>query len=725
MPGPPLTPAGWGEGRGPEGAGGDELDLASLGRALAAHLWLIVAAVAVGLALGAGASLLITPVYKSGATLQIDREGDKILGAGDVSPLDLGASDDEFFQTQYGLLRGRALAERVARTLGLARDGAFIARMRGGKAEAVSPADCSEKVIDLLRDHVGVVPNRGSRLVGVTFSSPDPSLSAQIANTFADDFIAAGLDRRFESSAYARRFLERSLAAVKARLEVSERDLVAYAASQQIIPLAAGSGSDDPDARQSLAGADLESFNTALSGAKADRIRAEARWREARSGGAVAAPEVLQNPTVQQLSQDRAKLAAEYEDKLSLFKPDYPDMVELKARLAETDRQLALQTAAVLASLHGQYAAALANEAALSGQVATLKVAVLDLRGRSIRYTILGREVDTNRALYDGLLQRYKEVAVAGGVAASNIAVVDRARAPTRPSWPKPLLNLLLGGMAGAVAGIALALGREGLDQTVRRPADLESGVALPLLGTVPPLPRGMAAGLAFADPRSPLAEAYQSLCATLRLAAPDGFPASLLITSPWPGGGKSTTALAIAQSQARLGFRVLLIDADLRAPSLHQMSGVDNRMGLGAVLTGAARLEEVIQAGDLANLFLLPAGPIPPNPAELLAGSRFPTAIAEATAAFDVVICDGPPVMDLADAPAIGAAVAATVLIVEAGRTGRSQVRAARRRLEMAGARLIGAVLTRFEPPRGGYGYGYGGSERRFFRPRAGRPRD
>lgn len=710
MPSPPLTPVGWGARRDPEGSPGGESDLASYGRAVIRHRWLLAIAIALGLALGAAASRLMTPIYAAQATVEIDREGDRVLGAGEVRPFDLGASDDEFFQTQYGLLRGRSLAERVARTLGLARDGAFLDRMGAGRPAAISsPVDRAERVVDFLRRHLTVAPTRGSRLVGIRFNSPDPAMSARVANAFADEFIAAGLDRRFGASVYARKFLEQSLADVKARLEASEGELVAYARRQQIIPLAPGSPSDDPEAGQSLAGANLEAFNAALAAAKADRIHAEQRWRQARSSGDLAVPDVLQNPTVQQLSEERAKLAAEYQDRLSVFKPDFPDMVELKARLAETDRQLTLQTRAVLESLHAQYAAALGAERDLAGQVDGLKTAVLDLRARSIRYTILQREVDTNRAFYDALLQRYKEVAVAGGVASSNVAVVDRARAPKQPSWPKPLLNLIIGGLAGVAAGSALALGREGLDPAVRTPAEVEGDLALPLLATIPPLRKGAAPGEALGDARSPLAEAYQTLCSTLRLASPGGFPASLSVTSAQPGGGKSTTALAIARNQARQGSRVLLIDADLRAPSLHAMIGADNRVGLSTLLTSDTPLKGAIQAGEEVNLSFLPAGPIPPDPAEILAGNRFASLIGEASTAFDLVICDGPPIMALADAPSIAAAAGATVLIVQAGKTTGSQARAARRRLELAGCRVLGVVLTRFDPPRDAYGYGFG----------------
>lgn len=708
MLGSPLMPQGWGAGRDPEGGPG-EPGPAPYVRTLVRHRWLLVIVTALGLAVGAAATLLMTPIYTAQATIELDREGDKVFGAGEVRPFDLGASDDEFFQTQYGLLRGRALAERVARTTGLDRDSGFVDRMRASRARALSsPADRSQSAVDLLRDHLTVAPMRGSRLVGIRFASPDPVMSARIANAFATDFIAAGLERRFEASVYARNFLEHSLGDVKARLEASESELVNYATRQQIIPLASGSQSDDPEAGQSLAGANLEALNSALAAAKADRIRDEERWRQARDSGDLAIPDVLENPTVQQLSQERAKLAAEYQDRLSVFKPDYPDMVELKTRLAETDRQLALQSKAVLESLHARYAAAAGIERKLAGEVDGLKAAVLDLRARSIRYTILQREVDTNRAFYDALLQRYKEVAVAGGVASSNVAVVEPARAPERPSWPKPLLNLILGGLAGVAAGGALALGREGLDQTVRTPADLEGDLALPLLGTIPPLRKGAAASTALADARSPLAEAYQTLSSTLRLASPEGFPASLSVTSAQPGGGKSTSALAIARNQARLGSRVLLVDADLRAPSLHVLMDADNRIGLSTLLTGDTRLEDSIQTGDQANLFLLTSGPIPSDPAEILAGRRFMALIGEATAGFDIVICDGPPIMALADAPAIAAALKTTVLIVEAGKTTGSQVRAARRRLELAGCRVLGVVLTRFDAPRGAYGYGF-----------------
>jgi capsular exopolysaccharide synthesis family protein len=694
---------------------GEAPDLATVAaqawRFLSRRWSVLAAATAAGLALGAIVTLLMPPSYKAGATLQIDRQAERVINTADQTPVD--NMGEEFFQTQYGLLRSRSLAERVADSLGLARDDAFRSLMtrkpRGYAWRTGAPGERRAKVIRLLQTHLRISPVRGSRLVSVDFISPDPAIAARIANSFAENFIAAALERRFEASSYARDFLEKRLAEVKAHLEASERDLVAYAASQQIIQLPNLGPSATPDSGPSLPAANLQAFNSALATARTDRIKAEQKWREAQASNGVGLSDILQSPTFQVLSQEHAKLAAQYQDRLRTFKPDYPEMVALKAQVDETERQMELEANNIRQALKAQYDTALANEAALSTQVASLKTAVLDLRGRTIRYNILQREVDTNRTLYDGLLQRYKEVGVSGGVAANNISVVDRAEAPLRPSAPRPLFNLLLGAVAGLSIGVGLALLTDGLDQAVRGGADLEETLGLPLLGAAPALRRGVRTAVALAEPRSPLSESFQAVRSALQFSTPDGFPKSLLVTSPWPGTGKTTTAFALAQFVARLGFRVLLVEADLRHPSLDEFVTHDRRFGLTTVLTGAATLQDVVQATLLPNLFLVAAGPPAPSPAELLAGLRLPSLIAEARSSFDAVVFDGPPVMGLADAPIIGAAVEGSILVVDAGRTTQRQVRLAMRRLAMAGAHVLGAVLNRAKAAPGEPSYGYG----------------
>jgi uncharacterized protein involved in exopolysaccharide biosynthesis len=431
-----------------------ELDLRTHARALMKRWRTLLAVLAACLALGAAIALLTPAAFTAETTLEIDREGPKITPIGEAAPVVSLLSADEFYQTQYGLLRGRALAARVAQALRLDQDTRFIAAMGGWTEGFAAPRDRdkrSSEVIRLLRRHTRITPLRGSRLVTIAFTSPSAALSARIARTFVAAFIESGLERRVAASSYARDFLGRQLAAARATLESNERGLAAYASAQGVIPL------PGPVAGRSLTAASLETVNSALDAARGDRILAEQRWRQAQAAG-LAAPEVLASPTVQLISQDRAKLAAEYQDRLSVYKPDYPDMRQLRARMDETDRQLAREAGAILGSLHARYAAALGAEAALSGRVEALKAGLIDLRTRGIGYGIRDREVDADRAVYDGLLQRYQDVGVAGGAAPGNIIVVDPATVPDKPSWPRPWLIMLLSALVGVAGGVGAVL---------------------------------------------------------------------------------------------------------------------------------------------------------------------------------------------------------------------------------------------------------------------------
>ena len=500
---------------------------------------------------------------------------------------------------------------------------------------------------------------------------------------------------------------------MKQRLEESERQLVAYAGQEQIInvPTADETGASTAGGGQSLTAADLVALNSALASAKGERIRAEQRWRQAQSVSGAGLPEVLQSPSIQSLRQTKAELSASYQQKLNVYKPEYPEMVQLKAQLDEIDSQINAEISNIKSSLRNQYQVALAQERSLSGHVSGLKSDVLDLRNRSIQYNILQREVDTNRTLYDGLLQRYKEIGVAGGVGTNNISIVDRAQTPGSPSRPKPLFNLGLGAMIGLLIGVMLAFVLEALDDTIKSVEDLEGKLGLASLGVVPVLAKGATPEQELADPRSPFSEAYYSIRTSLQFSTTDGVPRSLFVTSARPAEGKSTTSIALARNFARLGMRVLLIDGDLRNPSLHRSLGLDNSAGFSTALTGAGVLTDVMQVSDLPNMMVITAGPLPPNPAELLATGRLRAFVTEAESQFDLVVIDGPPVMGFADAPLLGAVIGGTLLIVSAGATRRGVVRTAVERLRVGRARLLGAILTKFDGRRAsaGYGYGYG----------------
>ncbi|MFO0413715.1 MAG: polysaccharide biosynthesis tyrosine autokinase, partial [bacterium] len=325
----------------------------------------------------------------------------------------------------------------------------------------------------------------------------------------------------------------------------------------------------------------------------------------------------------------------------------------------------------------------------------------------SIQYNILQRELDTTRTLYDGLLQRYKEVSVTGGVTANNISIVDRATPPEKPSKPNLLLNILLSGLLGLGLGVVAALVLEALDETLATPDDVEKKLGVAVLGVTPFLEKGEAPLEALADIRSGFSEAYYSLRTALQFSTPDGAPGTLLVTSARPAEGKSTTAYATALNLARVGKRVLLVDGDLRNPSMHRVVGVENERGMSNLLSGSADLDGVVRPTSQENLFFIPCGPLPPNPAELWGGDRLRQFLAETRNNFDHVIIDGPPVLGFADSPILAAAVSGVLFALESHGTRRGQARGALKRLQVGRAHLLGVVLTKFSTKSAAYNYG------------------
>ena len=682
-------------------------------RLLLKRRWVIVGIVIAALIAGIAITLLTQREYRAAATIQIERQTARIMeDVDDVQPTP--GLNQEFYQTQYNLLKSRALAERVVRDLRLADDEQFLAEY-SGDAEAWTRASREarhNRATSIVVTNLSVVPVRLSAVVSLQYTSPNAQMAANVANSLAENFIEANLQRRYEANSYARRFLEQRLAQVRQRLEASERQAVGYAAQQGIINV--NPTSSDPQtqtAEQPLATADLTAMNTALAQARANRIAAEARYRQAQAGSQ--AVQMLQNPALNALRQQRATVSAELSRLSSDFGPEYPQVRALQQQLAEIDRSIGQVSGqirqGVSQNIAGDYRQALSTEQQLASRVEQLKGDVIDLRRRSIQYNIFQRDVDTNRALYEALLQRYKEVGIAGGIGTNNVSIVDGARTPGAPFKPNLRLNLMLALLIGLALGVVAALLLDQLEEATIAPEDFQNKLGLPLLGSVPVLDRDEEPLEALRDRKHPLSEAYFSVLTGLQFSTQHGMPRSLLVTSTQPTEGKSTTALAIAQGLARIGRRVLLIDGDMRKPSVHKAQGVANAAGLSNLLTGGGSIEEFAHATDLPNLSIMTAGPIPPNPAELLAGPALQAILADATSKFDVVVLDGPPIMGLADAPLLAQVVEATAFVLQAGKTRASQAQLGLRRLAGVGAYLVGAILTKFDTAKYGYGYGYG----------------
>jgi capsular exopolysaccharide synthesis family protein len=677
--------------------------------------WIVLGIIAAGVLAAVFINATTVKLYRSTGSIEIAREAQRIVNDGDTQPRN-NIAGMEFYQTQYGLLRSRALAEQTAASLRLADNPTFLYGYTGKKPPANAMAGDRRRreltAARLVMGHLTVEPVRGSSLVQLSFDSPDPALSATVVNSIAKNFIASNLNRRFQATAYARQFLQQQIETTRQKLEASERALVAYAGQQRIINYEAGvSGkNDDPSAGVSVESTDLRALNDALNAAKIDRAQAEARYQQAARSQGLNAPESLQDSTVVTLRSQRSQLLAEYQRLSAQFRSDYPQMVALRQQIAELDKQLSKQGGVVLDSLRANYQAAAQRQAELQSQVNGLKNSVIDLRGRSVQYNTLQRDADTNRALYDALLQRYKEIGIAGGVGTNNVSVVDAALPSGGPVTPRTSMNLLLGLLLGMLIGGAVAFILEQLDESIIAPHDLERKLGVPLLGSVPRVPDSEVSIDLLVDSKTPLAEAYLSLQTALRLTTSKGAPRVLFVTSSRPSEGKSTTAMAVARNFAALGKKTILIDADLRNPSVHKMMGFANAGGLTNILAGATDIDTYVRKGPVDRLTIMSSGPIPPNPAELLAGPNLSQTFERLLneKGYDHIVVDGPPVLGLADAPLIASYAEATMFVIAARNTHTRTARVSLRRLADVHANILGAVLTKFDAKKIGYDYGY-----------------
>jgi polysaccharide biosynthesis transport protein len=688
--------------------------------------WVILGIIISSLVLGFVATLLATPKYTAKARIEISRSQKNVTKVEGLDSDD-GGRDLEFYQTQYALLEARSLAERVVRQQRLASSTAFFKAhgIDGGAGSETSggarPASLNDReenqkmAISLLLGSIKIVPVRGSALVDVAYTSASPQISAQIADAWAQQFIAASMDRRFASTADARSFLEGRLADLRTRLEQSERDLVAYASQKGIVSLGRSTGADGKtQSERTLIAANLEALNIALAAATADRIAAESR---ARSGAnkELAVDPLIASGATSQLRQKRAEVAADYAKLMVQFEPGYPAARALAEQMRILDASIIREETRLTNRETGRssntrttdYKAAVQRESELAFRVETLKRR-LDLQQQdSIQYNIYQREADTNRQLYDALLQRYKEIGVAG-VGTNNIVIVDTAKTPSGPSSPNLLLNLLIALFSGLGLAAVVTFVLDQIDEGLREPSQVYRLLQVPLLGSVPDVEGGDALAM-LNDAKSSVSEAYLSIRSNLAFSTDHGVPRAFMVTSTRPAEGKSTSSLALASVLGRTGKRVLLLDADMRSPSMNEFLGCENKVGLSNFLAGDNDWQRLVQSTKVKGLSLMPAGPTPPSAAELLSSDRMLMLIRQLQESFDHVVVDAPPILGLADAPLLSRAVEGCVFVVEAEGVALRGIKASLGRLNAVHAHVFGVVLTKLQQRQSGYGYGYG----------------
>lgn len=654
--------------------------------------------------LGLIATFLATPQYTSTTRLEILPDSPvatSVEGQRDKALI----NELSFYNTQYSLLRSESLAERVVRAGNLTADKDFLSAFELDNPDASMTSaerlSLAKEATDILLERLSVSPVRNSSLVDASFTTPSASLSAKLSNLWAQQFLQASIDRRFAATSDARKYLETRLENLRQNLETSERALINYGMAKGIVTISSQRSTNGRTENETLVGADIAEVSKGLAKAREMRIASEAEVNNTLTGSAA-----IIAPTIGNLRERRAEMDAELARLRITFADDYPTVVSLRAQIKNLDRAIASEVSRSTQGNREAYNASVRRERDMQAELDRLTQKYNTQQRESIEMAILQREVDSNRQLYDGLLQRYKEIGVAG-VGTNNISVVDSAKVADKPSSPRLLLNSALSLLAGLGLAAGLIFLLEKMDSSIRDPQDVAKRFDLPLLGAIPQTDQTVADDIL--DKKSAIFEAYFSVMTNLSFLTEHGAPRSIMLTSSRPQEGKSSSSLSLASVLAATGKSVILVDADIRNPSLNRYLDMPNKRGLSHYLSGDDNLDDMIATLPQFGFSLMTAGKTPPNAAELLGSDRLSALIDTLLTRYDHVLIDSAPLLGLADAPLIARRVEGVLFTIEANSTKSRVIATSLMRLQMAGAKLFGAIVTKVSAKNHAYGYGYG----------------
>lgn len=660
--------------------------------------------------------LIMTPIYKATTLLQISQEnsGPSLGEADALSFLKVGQDANKFQETQYNILTGRGVARRVIKALNLQDTPEF-------KAVAVKypdapPEQLQSYMIDLFLDKLVINEVKDTYLMQVAYKSQDRELAKKVTDALGREYMQLVIDSRAQSFALVKEWLFKQLGQMTDKVQASQKKLFEFGQKHDFYSL------DDKD--NVIIHKYIE-MGGLLTKAQSERLAKEAQYQQIKAKGPDA-PVITNNPLIMNLRQELVSQNAKVSGMNRTFLPGHPHLQVEQAKMSELQGRLGGEVQRLMKSVKAEYEAAVRAESFLNQAFEGDKVELAKLQNNLVDFDILKRESQATEKLYKALLERMGETTIASTMVAGTVGVIDPPEAPFDPYLPKPLLFLALSGVLGLFLGMGTAFIVEYMDRSIKTTEDVERVVQLPSLGVVPlclkdPSKRingkesGKFGGLlswmrnrkaqavATGDldlmmlkhPRSAMAEAVRHLRTSLMLSVSGGPPEAIVVTSPHPGEGKSTISINLAIALAQDGHRVVIMDCDLRRPRLHQIFGLENIPGLTSYLTGNTDLESIMKATSVDNLFLIPAGPIPPNPAELLNSQTYKNLLQELRRKFNHIIIDTPPTLGFADARVVALQADGVLLVAKHQSTTREAGRLARQYLSQVNARMLGMVLN------------------------------
>lgn len=705
----------------------DTIDLREYWRILLKRRWTVAAVITIVVVAAALATLLMIPEYRATAQLQISPQQGRVLAFDNLGEEFGGRSFQEFMGTQVQVIRSRSLVEAVVRReqlhthpelAGEIRQRSVLSELRslarsvsgsisGNGPMIVGDEQAIAAATSRLRDRISVEPVRNSFLINVSVTSFDPELAERAVNALVQEYVRTSMQRRVDAGSEARDFLETQLVDMRINLERADEALMDFARQNNIADL---------DERLSMARTALRRLSDRQNEIQTELVQIRT-WRDLiEQGRGESLDPVLNSSVIADLERRLLEANTEYTRLSATFQDEFPRVQEVLGRIARLEQELADRRRIVIDNILSRYDILSAQEASLESAIIDREASILALNERAVQFNILRREFQTSEELYDGLLQRMKEVGVAAGVQENNIAVIEPGRRPGSPFSPNLPRNLALALALGLMGGVGLALLLEFLDSTIRRIEDIERLVDRPVLGMVPLVkfkdkdkdrerrskvvedPERSVSFHSQIKPSSSVSESFRSLRTSLGFSTAEGMPRSIMVTSTSVGEGKTTTAINLATVLAQNGHRVLLIDGDLRKSRIHRefnqarTPGLTNRI---ALFDNNGQDQSAIYGTFIDNLFVMPAGTTTPSPAEMLSSDRLQKIIEGCKRAFDYVILDSAPVLGLADALILSRRVDGVLFVTKAAVTGKESFRMSMRCLAQVQAPVLGVVLN------------------------------
>jgi len=706
----------------------EEVHLRDYLNVLSRRKWLIISFITLTFLSTLILTLASPKIYRASAQLEVTPIDQKVTKFEEVTTTDARAY--EFYQTQLELLKSPTLARRVIDRIELSEyplvaeqvldrgEPGAMARFKGwvrgllssiaGSGEnnsrptGIEPEELQERaLLSFFGNNLSVSPSRKwAMLVTVSFDSPDRLLSRDVVNALIEEMIQWRMEKKLEDSKLAREFLMKQIDRAKIDLEKAEEEMNRFARQSGIISL---------DSKLNSVYRQLEELNSSLAEAESELIGKRAAYRQAREEGPANLLQVMDNSLISQLKAEHARLRSQYEDQSVIFHDAYPAVKALKARMQSVEKRIETEEKKVFLSIENDYQAALKRAENLQSRLKDQEQKAVELNERATQYKIMAREVETNKQIYQSLLERAKEIESMAGVSSSNIQAVDKALAPLLPHKPRMGRNMLLAIVVGLLGGICLAFFVEYFNDSISDPEEIATRFNIPILGVTPLVKIGDRAieKVFVADPHSPLAESLRTAKVSIQLSGSEARSKSILLTSTRPREGKSTLAANLSLAFYSTGEKVLLIDADLRNPRLHEIfdcETVRRSVGLSRYLAGMSEENLVVHNGN-ENLHLIPAGPVPPNPVELLASHRFRDLITTMQQRYDHIIIDAPPFLGFADILVMSQVVGGIVLVSSMGETTRAALRDFKKSVTNCKGTILGCIVNKVNFSRR-YGY-------------------